>query len=218
MASKRRSGLANDRRAFNYYYPKISVIYPKNESEPVEPVCPSISLGDIATLVGNIYILNMNATILACQTLLIPTGYVLVVLNGFTLTNYGRINNQGTIAINGTIINYYILYNNGGSIFCNSAGNIINNNGSIIYNGSGTIFTVLGAIYNNGGVIYNIGTFNTNSTGVIYNYNNGTISNDNSFNITGGANLYNADGSSTCGTGILNGNFPPTATGTNCPP
>ena len=48
MASKRRSGLANDRRAFNYYYPKISVIYPKNEPEPV---CPSISLDDIATLV-----------------------------------------------------------------------------------------------------------------------------------------------------------------------
>jgi hypothetical protein len=215
MASKRRSGLANDRRAFNYYYPKISVIYPKNESEPV---CPSISLADIATLVGTTYTLNANTTILACQTIIIPAGYELVVPNGFTLTNYGRINNQGTIAINGTIINYYILYNNGGSIFCNSAGNIINNNGSIIYNGSGTIFTVLGAIYNNGGVIYNIGTFNTNSTGVIYNYNNGTISNDNSFNITGGANLYNADGSSTCGTGILNGNFPPTATGTNCPP
>jgi hypothetical protein len=158
MASKRRSGLANDRRAFNYYYPKISVIYPKNESEPVEPVCPSISLGDIATLtLGNLYTLNMNATILACQTLLIPAGYELVVPSGFTLTNYGRINNQGTIDISGTIINYYILYNNGDSIYC--TGNIINNNGSIIYNGSGSNFDVVGAIFNNGGVIYIIATF-----------------------------------------------------------
>lgn len=209
MASKRRSGLANDRRAFNYYYPKISVIYPKNES-----VCPSISLGDIATLVGTTYTLNANTTILACQTLLIPAGYELVVPSGFTLTNYGRINNQGTIDISGTIINYYILYNNGGSIYC--TGNIINNNGSIIYNGSGSNFLVFRAIFNNGGVIYNIGTF-YNVTAVIYNYNNGTITNDNSFIIIGGA-TYNADGSSTCGTGILNGNFPPTATGTNCPP
>ena len=212
MASKRRSGLANDRRAFNYYYPKISVINPKNESEPV---CPSISLGDIATLVGTTYTLNANTTILACQTIIIPAGYELVVPSGFTLTNYGRINNQGTIDISGTIINYYILYNNNGSIYC--TGNIINNNGSIIYNGSGSNFDVVGAIFNNGGVIYNIGTF-TNVTAVIYNYNNGTITNDNSFNFIAGATLYNADGSSTCGTGILNGTFPPTATGTNCPP
>lgn len=200
MASKRRSGLANDRRAFNYYYPKISVIYPSNESEPVEPVCPSISLGDIATLtMGNLYTLNMNATILACQTLLIPAGYVLSVPSIFTLTNYGRINNKGIISL---------------------TGNIINNNGSIIYNDSGSTFFVFGDIFNNGGVIYNIGTFINNTvTAVIYNYNNGTITNDNAFIIgTGDGDLYNANGSSTCGTGILNGIFPPTATGTNCPP
>ena len=198
MASKRRSGLANDRRAYNYYYPKISVIYPSNESEPVEPVCPSISLGDIATLSGILYTLNTNATILACQTLLIPAGRVLLVPSGFTLTNYGRINNKGILSI---------------------TGNIINNNGSIIYNDSGSNFFVFGPIFNNGGVIYNIGTFTANlTTAIIYNYNNGTITNNNSFTILGGANLYNADGFSTCGTGILNGSLPPTATGTSCPP
>ena len=211
MASKRRSGLANDRRAFTYYYPKISVIYPSNESEPV---CPSISLDDIATLVGTTYTLNANTTILACQTIIIPAGYTLDVTSGFTLTNYGRINNQGTISISGTIINYYILYNNVGTIFI--YGGTITNNGGILNNSSGATFTIIGDVYNNGGLIYNDGTVDL--TDIMYNYNNGTITNNNTFNREASSNLYNADGSSTCGTGILDGTSPPTATGTNCPP
>ena len=134
----------------------------------------------------------------------------------YDFTNYGRINNKGTIYVSTSITNYYILYNNNGSIYC--TGNISNNNGSIIYNGSSSNFYLFGAMYNNGGIIYNIGTFTTNVTAMIYNYNNGTITNNNSFTISYGTNLYNANGSSTCGTGILNGSLPPTATGTSCPP
>jgi len=213
MASKRRSGLANDRRAYNYYYPKISVLYPTNEPEPV---CPSISLDDIATLVGTIYTLNANTTILACQTLIIPAGYTLNVTSGFTLTNYGRIDNQGNISISGTgtIINYYILYNNVGTIFI--YGGTITNNGASLYNSSGATFTIIGVVYNNGGVIYNDGTVSLIDR--MYNYNNGTITNNNVFVFGVGCNLYNADGSSTCGTGILDGSSPPIPTGTNCPP
>ncbi len=209
MASKRRSGLANDRRAYNYYYPKISVIYPKNES-----VCPSISLDDIATLVGATYTLNANTTLLACQTILIPAGYSFTIPGGLTLTNYGRINNKGTINVDANIINYYILYNNGGYIN-NMGGTITNNSGGIIYNDIDSTFTNTISFYNNGGLIYNEGYFSNLFSGNIYNYNNGTITNNNTFV---GSNLYNADGSSTCGTGILNGTLPPTATGTNCPP
>jgi hypothetical protein len=79
----------------------------------------------------------------------------------------------------------------------------ITNNGTITNVSSSSPYVFGGIIYNNGGTIKNEGTFiNGNPLlpgGIIYNYNN-------------------ANGSSTCGTGILNGSLPPTATGTSCPP
>ena len=58
MGGKRRSGRANDRRAYAC-------------SSRCTP-CPVIALEDIATYNGINWALNNNTTIIACQTLEIP--------------------------------------------------------------------------------------------------------------------------------------------------
>ena len=244
MAGKKRSGLANDRRAYG-----CGRIY--------KPVCPSITIADIATFDGEEWRLNNNTTILACQTLTINLGNILVVPSGRTLTNNGTILNNyifgifygGAITNNGTItnnsngsslINNSNLFINNGIInilafnsFSNSSVGgendvTITNNGNINIALSGTLYNGRALINNyNGGNINNRGTFtnseaNINNAGgtitnysggiitipagyVIYNNTGGTINNNSGAIFTNDGTISNADGSSTCGIGIING-------------
>lgn len=104
--------------------------------------CPQIILSDIATTTDYLnWELKDNVVILACQTLIIPSGNTLVVTSLFTITNNGTITNDGTITNNGTLYNY-----NSGTI---------NNNGTI---------DNVGILYNyNSGTITNNGTFSSPS-------------------------------------------------------
>ena len=256
MAGKKRSGLANDRRAYGCG---------KNYT-PSNSVCPSITIADIATLDGMFSVLNNNITILACQTLTIDLGYIFVVPPGLTLTNNGTIVNNsilaafygGAITNNGTItsnsvgafevgiVNFSNLFiNNGtinilnGNVLANIPDNeaddvTITNNGNINIALGGTLQNESALINNyNGGTITNNGTINNNNAGTITNYSGGTIINNISstiFNNTGGTInnnsgatftnngiISNADGSSTCGIGIINGTILGTIDA-QCPP
>jgi hypothetical protein len=246
MAGKKRSGLANDRRAYG-----CGRIY-----KPPTPVCPSITIADIATYDGgSFWVLNNNTTILACQTLTIGLENPLLVPAGLTLTNNGTIvnnfillvlyggaiTNNGTITNNGiALVNSSILFiNNGiinildGTTFYNSPQSEVNdvtitNNGNINIALGGTLQNNSALINNySGGNINNRGTINNqqaninNAGGTITNYSSGTIINDifsTIFNNTGGTinnntdatftndgTISNADGSSYCGIGIING-------------
>jgi len=227
MPGKKRSGFANDRRAYQY-----SIITAPSLVDP----CGVINIASIAIEdpSGNIYILNDNYTITACQILNIPVGTTLIVSAGQTLTNNGIINNSGyiynnngIIQNNGTINNSSYLYNQTSGIFNNSgtfnnSGYLYNSNdgggGTINNNTGGFIYTYgSGAIYNNPG-----GTINNNTGGFIYTYGGGNIFNDGGATInnnTGGT-ISTADGSSTCGTGTISGIGTFTGvipTNTNCP-
>ena len=167
MPGKKRSGLANDRRAYGCGI----ICYTPNP-------CPvAINITSIATYNGEgTYTLISNYTITECQILNIPVGTILGIIEGQTLTNSGTINNSGTIDNSG------YLYNDGGTI--NNSGTIDNGGGTIatigfIYTyGGGTINNTGGTIFNNpGGTISTsnggacgAGTFtgtNINNTGTI---------------------------------------------------
>jgi len=247
MVGKKRSGLANDRRAYCYSL--------------CPPICPSITLTDIATFNGINWLLNQDTTILACQTLEIPVGQELQT-NHFTLTNNGTINVRGTIrndqdtignnsiTINNGTINIFptgtivvvrnlfisssdsIFTNNGvvnnyGDFFCQTYGVINNNAGSRINNYSFYSGGTGGFRLNYKGTFNNAGTFinNTGATSLnafdatIYNYGGGTIINNGT--ITNNGTLNNADGLSTCGVGTISGSGTIVGLGINgtvCPP
>ena len=255
MAGKKRSGLANDRRAYGC-------------GKNYKPGCPSITITDIATLDGPFWVLNNNTTILECQTLTINLGYILVLPPGLTLINNGTIVNNyifgifygGAVTNNGTITNYgngggvanlsNLFINNGiinildSATFANYPDSgeydvTLTNNGNINIMLGGTLYNGRALINNyNGGNINNRGTFTNseaninNAGGTITNYIGGTIINDISstiFNNTGGTInnnsgatftnngiISNADGSSTCGIGIINGTISGTID-TSCP-
>jgi hypothetical protein len=259
MAGKKRSGLANDRRAYG-----CGRIY-----KPPTPVCPSITITDIATYDGSFWVLNNNTTILACQTLTIDLGTLLVVPPGLTLINNGTIVNNyifgnfygGAITNNGTIANYgnggglinisNLFINNGiinvlnNSTFANSPGSgesdvTITNNGNINIalggilsntntlinnysggniNNRGTIENDQANINNAGGTItnYSGGTIISTFSSIIYNNNGGIINNNSGATFTNDGTISNADGSSYCGIGIINGTILGTIDA-QCPP
>jgi hypothetical protein len=176
-------------------------------------------------LINNGITLNNNGTIINSNlsTIKILSGGIINNNKGsiFNNNDYGSINNIGTINNNGTFNNNNnaIISNNTGNIK-NISGGIINNNNPIdgsFYN-SGIITNTNSIIKNNGGIIGNNGTIN-NNTGTIYNYNNGTIINDDGSTITNNTGtIYNGIiGLCGIGTIILNpviGNQPISG----CPP
>jgi len=202
--SKRRSGLAFHRRAYNRCCR--------------QPTCTEITLiniEDIATFNNNnIWFLDKDTTILTCQLLIIPVDIELQT-NEFTLTNYGTINlvgtirngptfpilseppyitiNNGTINISSTgkleavddtnkIINNGIV-NNKGLIIAQSNGICINNSSGRIINTNG------GEIRNNESTINNLGIIDNNTGCLINNQNNfiiDAIINNAIINNTGG--------------------------------
>ena len=198
-------------------------------------ICPSITLSNIATFDGDYWHLNNDVTILECQTLEISSEFVLA-KNMYKFINYGSIIINSNSDINETI-NYGSIINNSSLSIsgynCINNGSIINNNGLYI-NGTitnnGTIkndstLLIFETLINNGivtnnGTLKNTGTITNNNiftnNGTIYNYNNGTVTNNGTY--TENDTLNNADGTSTCGTGTLNGTIPLTATGNVCPP
>ena len=235
MVGKRRSGLANDRRAYG------CVRYC--------PICPSltnISLADIATFdVVEGWLLQNNITLLLCDVLEIPAGETLLP-NGFTLTNNGTINVKGqlrnvgrvadtsSITINNGTINVFstgsiavdafvalatftnngVIHNNG-DIFCQILGVINNtssgriNNNSAYAGGSGTG----GFRLNNRGTFNNSGVFINNGTITLTSalddkgiiYNNNGGTITNNGIINNAGTINNANGSSTCGVGTITG-------------
>ena len=206
MTGKKRSGLANHRRAYG-----CGRCY-----TPTPTPCGVINIASIATNDGeNTYTLNGNYTITECQILNIPIGTALLITGGKTLTNSGTINNNGYI-YNQTsgIFNNSSTFNNSGYLYNTGGGGctINNNTGGFIYTyGSG-------AIFNNPG-----GTINNNSGGFIYTYGGGNIFNDSgaTINNNSGGTISTANGSSTCGTGTISGVGTFTGvipTNTNCPP
>jgi hypothetical protein len=245
MAGKKRSGLANDRRAYG-----CGRCY-----TPTPTPCGVIDIGSIATNDGeNTYTLNGNYTIAECQILNIPIGITLNVSAGQTLTNVGIINNSGsihnngTIQNNGTINNSGIIFNYGGTINNNTGGTI--NNSSYIYNPTSGILNNSGTIDNSGylynGIVGGGGTINNNTGGFIYTYGSGAIFNNSPGTINnnaggfiytyGGGNIFNDLGATlnnnvggtistsnggTCGAGYIQGLGTFTGvipTNTNCPP
>jgi hypothetical protein len=167
--SKRRSGLANHRRAYCIYC-----------SIP----CPSVTLGGIATFDGTNWLLNQDTTILECQTLEIPAGQELQT-NHFTLTNNGTINVRGTIRnAQDTLGSNSVTVNNGtinifptGTIVAVDGGSIITNNG--VVNNYGDFYCQTHGVINNnaGGQINNYsadsggnGGFRVNALGTFNNY------------------------------------------------
>jgi len=161
--SKKRSGLTKHTRA--YCYPRCP------------PVCPSITLADIATygsydIYGSLgWLLNGNTTILACQTLEIPAGQTFLP-NHFTLTN------NGTINVKGTIRNAQDTLGNN---------NITINNGTINIFSTGTIVAVdTGSIITNNGIVNNYGDFLCQTSGVINNTAGGRINNYSAFSVSSG--------------------------------
>jgi hypothetical protein len=226
MAGKKRSGLANDRRAYCYIQTSG---------------CPSIAIADIATFDGTNWILNNNTTILACQTLTLGLGISLLVPYGVILINNGTIisngelrnvyggtiNNYGTIE--GGIVNYSISFINYGTInildgklFANSwdggeysgallanIGNINIMLGGILANGRSIIDNNAGGNINNRGTITSLeAVINNNNGGNITNNNGGVITNENSTitNNTGGTITNNTGGT------ITNGVLPTSST------
>ena len=186
--SKRRSGLKNHQRAYNYYF--VTSTTPQ-ECSPI-----TININDIATLNNsNQYDLNGDTTIRTCEILVIEDG-IRLNIRSHTLTN------------NGTINNNYLIYNDTGGSIDNVAGGIINNKYRIYY---GTINNTSGGIINNtdggsllgndGGIINNTGgIINNNSGGIIDNTEGGLINN------TGGT-IYLGD-DDVCGLGIITGSVP----------
>lgn len=107
------------------------------------------------------------------------------------------------ILTNGTFNNYGIFLNQGHFIIIETG--IVNNYGTL---------TNADIIYNNNGVITNQGKIINMTT--IYNYNSGLITNNSTFNNNGVVN--NADGTSTCGIGTINGTTAiPGVIGNLCP-
>jgi hypothetical protein len=231
MAGKKRSGLANDRRAYG-----CGRIY---KPPTTTPVCPSITIADIATYDGSFWVLNNNTTILACQTLTIDLATLLVVPTGLTLTNNGTIvNNYGLLVFYGGAIT------NNGTITTNNTGeegiepligndsNLFINNGTInVLNGTffvnvpqsggndvtitnnGNINIALGGILQNEGVLINYSGGNINNRGIINNQ-GGTITNNTGgtiinwpvvpiYNNTGGI-INNNSGATFTNDGIIN--------------
>jgi len=153
-------------------------------NQPIPPPCPSITLTNIATTNdgGINWLLNVNTTILACQTLEIPVNQELQT-NHFTLTN------NGTINVRGTIRN---AQDTGGN------NSITINNGTINIFSTGTIVAVDGgSIITNNGIINNYGDLYCQTYGIINNNAGGQINNYSAFSGgpggTGGFRL-NADG------------------------
>ena len=181
-------------RKFNYCYATDrNVAFQCVFNQPVSypPICPSIALADIATYgiygIGNYgWLLNGNTSILACQTLDIPQGEILLP-NHYTLTNNGTINLRGvlrntteasgstgdSITVNNGTIN---IFSNGTIAVSVEFGDtaIFTNNG--VVNNSGDIFCQTSGVINNnsGGVINNYSTepkgFRLNAEGVFNNY------------------------------------------------
>jgi hypothetical protein len=183
--SKRRSGLKNDQRAYNYCF-----CSPPQTCSPI-----TISITDIATRnqQGTDWLLNKDTTIQLCEILDIGYGNSLVI-SPYKLINRGTINNQYGVINNssnsngiinkgminnqnGAIINYTGGIDNTGGTMDNTAGGFINNNfGGIIDNTGGTIDNTAGLIYNDLGTIYlgdgtcgSIGTIITSGGAIIGN-------------------------------------------------
>jgi len=209
--SKRRSGLANDRKAYRICCRSIPTPIPT----PITP-CPSIILADIATTNDGItWLLNHDTIILKCQILEIPAGQTLQI-NHNTLTNNGTINVRGLLrnttkfslltsnseTINNGTINVFLT----GSIACSNeyfgvGDAIFTNNGLININNGGYIFCqTFGVINNNSG-----GRINNNN-GALFRINARGIFNNNSVFINNiGADIINNGDGSGIG-GIINNN------------
>jgi len=226
MAGKRRSGLANARKAYG-----CRCYNPATKLSPTASI--TIDIESIATIDINqginVYILNGNYTINESQILNIQDGIIFVINEENTLTNRGTIYNNSSIFnyARGTIYNTGIINNNESGYIYNSDLGIINNYG--IINNNGFINNYIDSTIMNNGTINNrhfIYTYyatttnnNTiNNTGYIYTFYDGTTINNGTINNTGGT-ISTADGSSVCGSGTLIGTG--TITGgifiTSCP-
>ena len=121
------------------------------------------------------------------------TGIIINYSSGYlnTTNPYSKIENSGVIE-------------NIGSFSCYNNSTIINYSGGIIKNNKGIILNYIGS------------TFTNNINSIIYNYNNGIITNDSTlFTNTGIINSSIINNG--CGTGTLNGTNPITANGIACP-
>lgn len=186
---------------------------------PDVPGCPSVLYSDIATDNREVgaFVLNENTTILACQTLIIPSGINFAVATGKTLINLGtiQIDAVGIFFNTGTIDNAGTFLVNGTTN--NTESSVFRNTGSIQITGffGNTDFT--SNLFNTGTIINNT-SGNFNNGGRIYNYDGGRITNNGVFNNFSRGNIYNSITLGSCGVGTLDGTYPIDATGTDCPP
>lgn len=237
MAGKKRSGFRNDLRAYGCICKNIqNTCY-----------IQYIYLSNIATYnsLNKTWTLNKNTIITKCQTLILPdyTGQLFFVIDGFKLENYGLIyrNISASNLVNINILNNGSLINNNKITIGNTNFHVYNSgefiNDGYFLNTSYFYIDPLGIIENTGMFVNNQATISNggiiknslngkidNSTGsniynnlggTIYNYNGGIIDTNGYFQNNGIIN--NADGTSTCGIGIINGSIVGNVPGNLCP-
>jgi hypothetical protein len=149
------------------------------------------------SLMNGAYFYSENLGTIENNGSFINNAYVDIYVNS-PFNNFGTIENMSTFILqtDSTLNNYNVINNN----------KTLSNTGTIQNSLNGKINnSVFSDIYNNVG-------------GTIYNYNGGTITNNGYFQNDGTIN--NADGSSTCGTAIINGSNPiiGNVPGNLCPP
>lgn len=158
---------------------------------------------------GRIYILDasqfINSVSENSSPILTSNGEITIAVGGILYNGRSTLNNSGYIYNRGTITNLEAVINN-------YNGNIINNDRGVISNENATINNRGGTITNNIN-----GTITNQSSSIIYNNTGGTITQNAAAIFTNYGIINNADGSSTCGVGTINGTITGSGTfGTSC--
>jgi len=183
-----------------------------------------IPAGHLLLLNGHTLTNNGEVTIAIDGNLIVEIGDVLT--NNGTMTNYsdgGGIGYPGVYVVGGILNNYGSINNMVGSDFTvNEAGVVYNYSSGTITNNAFIQFYVSNTtLYNTGSLINQVGAvFLYQLQASIYNYGGGVLTNNGTFNPgEGTGNIYNADGTGACGTGLVNGTNSAGVVidGTNCP-
>lgn len=161
---------------------------------------------------GTTYIQNGNRTVFSDRFLTIPSGKELQT-NGHILQIEGQLTVSGILTNQpGGIISSY-----GGNITITTDGTLYNGPSSNLQNNDGTLFTNDGTLFNDNSTMTTDFSSSFYNNGTIYNFgDNASITVNTPYNTSG--TLNNADGMGQCGTSALDGDFPLTATGNDCPP
>jgi len=176
MSARKRSGFANDRKAYKYGCCSAINMMPP---QPPKPPCKTFKIEDIATYSGIItyfgkeykkYTLNNDFILTSCEKLILYDGTLLEIPNGLTLINEGLITSNDSV--NSGLLVYGTFINRGSKAFINLGG--ILNGGTFTNESSASIHvTDIG----NDGTFTNESYASIHVTGIVNNGYNGTFTN-----------------------------------------